>query len=81
MRNNKSIRKISRKASGGRTVVHTKKKKPEYVLCYKCGAKLNRPKLNSAEIKKLPKTKRRPQRPFPELCSKCMRNKIKSMVK
>jgi large subunit ribosomal protein L34e len=81
MRNNKSIRKIRRKASGGRTVVHKRKKKPEHILCHKCKAKLNRSKLNNAEIKKLPKTKRRTQRPFPELCSGCMRNKIKSMVK
>ncbi|MBN2202577.1 MAG: 50S ribosomal protein L34e [Candidatus Aenigmarchaeota archaeon] len=81
MRNNKSQRKICRKASGGRTVVHIKKKKPEHVLCYVCGAKLNRAKLTGSQIKKLPKTKRRPQRPYPELCSKCMRKKIKETVK
>lgn len=81
MRNNRSLRKIKRKASGGRTVVHLRKKKPEQLLCYKCGAKLNRPKLTTVELKKMPKSKRRPQRPFPELCSKCMRKYFKESVK
>lgn len=81
MRNNKSLKRIKKKASGGRTVTHLRKRKPEHLLCYKCGAKLNRPKLTNAEMSKLPKTKKRPQRPFPELCSKCMRKHFKESVR
>lgn len=81
MRNNKNLKIIKRKASGGRTVIHLKKRKPYHIVCSSCGAKLNRTKISNAEIKKLPKTKRRPQRPFPNLCSKCMRKQIKSMVR
>ena len=81
MRNNKSLRKVKKKASGGRTGIHMIKKRPYQVLCKNCGAKLNRAKLTNTEIKKLPKTKRRSQRPFPELCSKCMRKHFKESVR
>jgi len=81
MRSSKSLRKVKRKASGGRTVLHLRKRKPHHILCKNCGAKLNRAKLTSAELKKIPKTKRRPQRPFPELCSKCMRKYFKDKVR
>lgn len=81
MRNSNSLRRVKKKASGGRTVLHMTKKKPEHLLCYKCGAKLNRPKHTNIEIRKLPKTKRRPQRPFPGLCSKCMRKHFKESVR
>jgi large subunit ribosomal protein L34e len=81
MRNNKSLKKIKKKASGGRTVMHIRKIKPQHLLCYKCGAKLNRAKLTNIEIKRMPKTKRRPERPFPELCSKCMRKHFKESVR
>jgi large subunit ribosomal protein L34e len=80
VRNSKSLRKIKKKASGGRAVVHMRKIKPLHIVCRSCGAKLNRPKLTNNEIRKLPKTKRRPQRPFPELCSKCMRKHFKESV-
>ena len=66
---------------GGKTVVHIKQKKPAYIKCGNCGAKLNRSKLNPTEIKKLPKAKRRPERPLPHLCSGCMREEMKKMVR
>jgi large subunit ribosomal protein L34e len=33
------------------------------------------------EVRKLSKTGRRPERPYPELCSKCMREKIKDKLR
>lgn len=65
---------------GGITKWVIKKKRVSHAIC-KCGAKLNRARLDPNKLKKLTKTQRRPTRPFPELCSKCMRAKIKSMVK
>ena len=46
-------------------------------------SKMLKTKGNKTEIdfKKLSKTQRRPERPYPELCSKCMREKIKSKVR
>jgi large subunit ribosomal protein L34e len=69
------------KTPGGRTVTHFKNKKPVYATCKSCGAKLNRFKLTVSELKKLPKTKKRPERPFPELCSRCMRKHFKERVR
>ena len=74
----RSTKRYKVKTPGGKTVIHLKKRKPSYAICKKCGAKLNRPKLN---VKKLPKTKKRPERPFPELCSKCMREYFKEKVR
>ncbi len=69
------------KTPGGRNVTHYKKKRPSYARCKNCGAKLNRPKLSVKQLKKLPKTKKRPERPFPELCSGCMRKYFKNKVR
>jgi len=81
MRHSKSIKRVKIKTSGGKTVIHFKKRKPSYAVCKNCGAKLNKPKLSVKQLKNLPKTKKRPERPFPELCSKCMREYFKSKVR
>ncbi|OGI11955.1 hypothetical protein A3K64_00590 [Candidatus Micrarchaeota archaeon RBG_16_36_9] len=77
----RSTRKHKTKTPGGRTVTHLKSKKASYAVCKNCGAKLNRPKLMVKELKKLSRTEKRPERPFPELCSKCMREYFKSKVR
>jgi len=77
----RTIKRVKIKTPGGKTVMHFKKKKHGYSVCSRCGAKLNRPKLNPTQMKKLPKTKKRPERPFPELCSKCMRGYFKEKVR
>ena len=77
----RSKKRYKVKTPGGESVIHLKKKKPSYAKCKKCGAKLNRPKLTVEELKRLPKTKKRPERPFPELCSKCMREHFKEKVR
>ena len=69
------------KTPGARTSVHFKKKRPNYHQCAKCGKKLNRARRTISEIRKVSKVKRRAQRPYPELCSKCMRLKIKEMIR
>jgi large subunit ribosomal protein L34e len=81
MRNSKSMRKVKIKAPGGHTIIRSKRKKPSYARCKNCGSKLNRPKLSVKQLKNLPKTKKRPERPFPELCSRCMRKYFKSEVR
>jgi large subunit ribosomal protein L34e len=77
----RSTKKYKVKTPGGRTVVHLKTKKPGYARCKNCGAKLNRFKLTVKAIKKLSKTEKRPARPFPELCSRCMRKYFKEKVR
>ena len=77
----RSTRRYKVKTPGGRTVTHFKSNKASYAVCKSCGAKLNRPKLMVRDIKKLSKTKKRSERPFPELCSRCMREYFKAKVR
>jgi large subunit ribosomal protein L34e len=81
MRLSKSVKRFKVKTPGGKTFTHFKKRKPSHAVCKNCGAKLNRPKLSVKQLKNLPKTKKRPERPFPDLCSKCMRQYFKSKVR
>ena len=77
----RSVKKVRIVTPGNRTVVHFKQAKPSPAICGMCGAKLNRSKLIPAQLKRLPKVQRRAERPFPHLCSKCMRTEIKKMVR
>ena len=81
MRVSKSIKRYKIKTPSSKNVTHFKKRRPSYIKCKQCGAKLNRPKLSVKKLKRLPKTKKRPERPFPELCSKCMRQHFKDKVR
>ena len=67
------------KTPSGRTVVQYKAKRPSKAKCASCGAILSGvPNKNPNEMKKMPKTARRPERPYGGvLCSKCTRAKIK----
>lgn len=77
----RSTKRYKVKASGGRTFTHFKEKKPDYARCKKCDAKLNRSKLTVKELKNMSKTEKRPERPFPDLCSRCMREHFKDKVR
>ncbi|MEM5814535.1 MAG: 50S ribosomal protein L34e [Candidatus Aenigmatarchaeota archaeon] len=77
----RAVKKTRIVTPGGRTVTHFKQAKPAPAVCGTCGAKLGRAKLTPAEVKKLPKVQRRAQRPLPHLCPKCMREKLKEMVR
>jgi large subunit ribosomal protein L34e len=70
-----SIRRITRKAPGGRLVTHFEYKKPSPAICGKCGSLLpGVPAERPFMIKKLSKTEKRPSRPYGGvLCSKCLR--------
>ncbi|MFQ5892309.1 MAG: 50S ribosomal protein L34e, partial [Candidatus Methanofastidiosia archaeon] len=64
---------------GGRRVIHYERRKPSFHKCASCGAKLHGvPRGNPFEIRRLPKSKRRPQRPYGGyLCPKCLKKKLK----
>ena len=74
----RSYRRISTKTPGGRVVVHYKKKKPKIAKCANCNAILKGvPREFPIAMRNLPKTKKRPERPYGGvLCSRCMRKKI-----
>lgn len=72
-----SLRKVFRKTPGKKTVVHYRTRKPKQAKC-KCGALLAAvPRERPHKMKTLPKTKKRPERPYGGvLCPSCMKKKI-----
>ena len=79
----RSLRKIFTKVSGGRTIVHYKKRKPKAARCGNCGAALNGiPREFPFRMRKMATTKKRPERPYGGvLCSRCMRMEILNRVR
>jgi len=79
----RSMKRVFRKVPGGRTVLHYKRKKPKKAHCAGCGGLLSGvPRENSITMKNMPKTKKRPERPFGGvLCSRCMRTEFKAQAK
>ena len=77
----RSTKRRKVRVSGGKTFIHFKNEKPGHATCKSCGAKLSRPRINIKEVKKMSKTEKQPERPFPELCSRCMREYFKNKVR
>ncbi len=77
------MRKVFVKTPGGETVVHRRLRKPKRAHCAVTGEPLHGvPRERPAKLKKLPKTSRRPERPFGGvLSSKAMRMVMKSKVR
>jgi len=73
-------RKYVRVPSG--SALHYVKRKPKIAHCSICKKPLHGiPRGRPYQIRKLPKTQRRPERPYPELCSRCARQKIKEQLR
>ena len=79
----RTLRRVKRVAPGGRVVTHYKKRKPSKARCSVTGQVLpgvanERP----YKMKKMPKTAKRPERPFGGvLSSKAMRNHMKKKAR
>lgn len=74
----RTLRRVYTKTPGGKTVLHYKERKLKGARCSDCGVVLQGiPRERTYKMKNLPKTKKRPERPFGGiLCSRCMRKKI-----
>ena len=68
---------LKKKVPSGVKIVY-KRRKPSKAKCSECGAELKGvPREIPSKLNKLPKSRRRPERPYGGvLCSKCMRKKI-----
>lgn len=73
----KSVKKTRVRAPSG-VVMRFRRGKPNYMECGNCGAKMVRKRLSQSGIAKLSKTEKRPERPLPHLCPRCMREQIKA---
>lgn len=78
----RSKRRVYVRTIGGENKVHYREKKPKKKKCSQCGKELQGiPHKIKSKFKSLPKTKKRPQRPYGGvLCSSCMRKKIEGQV-
>ena len=79
----KGRRRVKVKVPSGRVVIRYEQRKPNVAKCARCGKPLHGvPRLIPSKLRKLPKTKRRPERPYGGyLCSKCMKEVIKEKVR
>jgi large subunit ribosomal protein L34e len=75
------MRKLKKKVAGG-SVMRFEKKKPSRPVCSVCRKPLSAVKKGRAvELKKLPKSKKKPNRPYGgQLCSACMREEIREKI-
>ena len=74
----RSLRKIVRKAPGGRLLIHYEKKKPKKAHCSTCGKQLaGVPRERSTKMRNLGKTEKRPERMFGGVkCGQCVRRML-----
>jgi len=79
----KSYKRTFKRIPGGRTLIHYKKKKPSKHVCAGCGKPLHGvPRGRPYQIRKLPKSKRRPNRSYGGYyCSECMRKVFKEKAR
>ena len=74
----RTFRRVFVRTPGARTVLHYRKRKPKAAKCGCCGTALKgAPRERPYKMSNLPKTKKRPERPFGgNLCSRCMRKAV-----
>jgi large subunit ribosomal protein L34e len=79
----RSLRRIKVRTPGNNLVTQYKYRKPKIAKCAICKKPLQGvPRLNAADMRKLAKTKRRPERPYGgNLCSGCMRTLLRKVVR
>ena len=77
------FRKIFVRTPGSKNVVHYRSRKPKKAHCAKCSKQLaGVPRELPAKMANLPKTAKRPERPYGGvLCSACMRSVIRNKTR
>ncbi|HME54625.1 MAG TPA: 50S ribosomal protein L34e [Candidatus Lokiarchaeia archaeon] len=67
---------------GGKNVIHYARRKPGFAHCSECGAVLGGiPHLRNTKKRNLPKTQKRPERPYAgNLCPECLKLKARSVI-
>ena len=75
----RSIRRLKKTTPGGRRVLHYSRRGSKVAKCAVCKRTLQGvPRGTVSDIRKIPKTKKRPEKPYGGyLCSSCMKKTIK----
>jgi len=79
----RSVKKRRVRTPGNRLVTHYGMKKPNAARCSFCKKRLHGvPRVNTSEMRKFPKSSRRPERPYGgTLCSECTRLLLRKVVR
>ncbi|ALL01045.1 50S ribosomal protein L34e [Pyrodictium delaneyi] len=79
----RSLRRVFVRTPGGETRIHYEKRRPGPAKCAICGSPLNGvPRLRPVELRKLPKTAKRPERMYGGvLCPKCLTKLLKKTIR
>ena len=79
----RSLRRKYVRTPGGRIVLHYFKKRPNPAKCAICKKELHGvPRLRPAKLRQLPKSSKRPTRPYGgTICSTCLQKLIKNAVR
>jgi large subunit ribosomal protein L34e len=79
----RSVKKKRVRTPGNRLVTHYEMKKPNVARCSFCKKPLHGiPRVNPSRMRKLPKSSRRPERPYGgTLCSACTRLLLRKIVR
>ncbi len=77
------FRRVWVKTPGSKSVIHYRERKPKKAHCGSCGSLLSGvPREKPSVMRRLPKTAKRPERPYGGvLCSRCMREKFRSIAR
>ncbi len=79
----RSRRRVYVRLPGGDTVIHYEKRRPGPARCAICGRPLNGvPRLRPVELRKLPKTAKRPERMYGGvICPSCLEKLLKKTIR
>jgi large subunit ribosomal protein L34e len=79
----RSLRRVQVRVPGGNTVRRYERRAPGKAQCAICGAVLKGvPRAHPLEMKKIPKSSRRPERPYGGvLCSACQRRVMLDQIR
>lgn len=77
------MKKVKRRTPSGKINIHKKREKPALAKCANCKKPLQGvPKLVSSQMRKLAKTKRRPEKPYGGyLCTSCSRELFRERIR
>jgi len=83
MHKSRTLRRVFVKTPGNRTALHYRRRKPSRAKCANCKKQLaGVPRELPLKMKNLPKTAKRPERPYGgNLCSSCTRKQLQQQVR
>ncbi len=73
----RAYRRVSLRLPGGRTVVRYEERRKGQARCRRCGLPLP----GQSSRRSLPRSSRKANRPFSDLCSRCSREALRSLLR